>query len=398
MNTDNLPMISVIIPVYNVEQYLKQCIESVINQTYRNLEIILVDDGSTDNSLNLCNYYAVKDKRIRVISKEHGGMVRARKTGVSYATGKYLAYVDADDWIELDTYEKAFAAIEEQDVDLLLYGLIEEYEDVSIEKMNTLPDGYYYGHEIREKIYPYMLCNKSFFQFGILPNLVCKLVKRDLLKNVQLMINDHVEIGEDADCTFQMVVKAKALKIINFAPYHYRKRYDSTLWKKMTFLQYKSLYIDLKTALNKSEKRETLMPQLYQYMLFIMLLKSADSFIGYEAFQAHFANKKIVLYGAGGFGQEIYRVVSQKKIGDISLWVDKRYQIYQNMGMQVHGVDSIFHSDYDVIFIAVLNTELCEKISESLIEEGISAQKISYISPTEKYINMLLEVLEKEGQ
>lgn len=391
-------MISVIIPVYNVEQYLKQCIESVINQTYRNLEIILVDDGSTDNSLNLCNYYAVKDKRIRVISKEHGGMVRARKTGVSYATGKYLAYVDADDWIELDTYEKAFAAIEEQDVDLLLYGLIEEYEDVSIEKMNTLPDGYYYGHEIREKIYPYMLCNKSFFQFGILPNLVCKLVKRDLLKNVQLIINDNVEIGEDADCTFQMVVKAKALKIINFAPYHYRKRYNSTLWKKMTFLQYKSLYNDLKTALNKSEKRETLMPQLYQYMLFIMLLKSADSFIGYEAFQAHFANKKIVLYGAGGFGQEIYRVVSQNKIGDISLWVDKRYQIYQNMGMQVHGIDSIFHSDYDVIFIAVLNTELCEKISESLIEEGISAQKISYISPTEKYINMLLEVLEKEGQ
>lgn len=398
MNTDNLPMISVIIPVYNVEQYLKQCIESVINQTYRNLEIILVDDGSTDNSLNLCNYYAYKDERIRVISKEHGGMVRARKTGVSYATGKYLAYVDADDWIELDTYEKAFAAIEEQDVDLLLYGLIEEYEDASIEKLNTLPDGYYYGHEIREKIYPYMLCNKSFFQFGILPNLVCKLVKRDLLKNVQLMINDNVEIGEDADCTFQMVVQAKALKIINFAPYHYRKRYNSTLWKKMTFLQYKSLYNDLKTALNKSEKREILMPQLYQYMLFIMLLKSADSFIGFEAFQAHFANKKIVLYGAGGFGQEIYRVVSQNKIGDISLWVDKRYQIYQNMGMQVHGIDSIFHSDYDVIFIAVLNTELCEKISESLIEEGISAQKISYISPTEKYINMLLEVLEKEGQ
>ena len=393
-NVNKLPLLSVIIPVYNAEQYLKQCLESVINQTYQNLEIILVDDGSTDGSLNLCNYYASQDKRIKVIIKEHGGMVQARKAGVVHAKGKYLTYVDADDWVDLNTYERIVDEISKKEADLLLYGLIEEYEDMSNEVLNKLPEGYYQGEEIKEKIYPYMLCNKMFFQFGILPNLVCKVVRRELLKTTQVLVNDNVEIGEDADCTFQMILKAQTLQIIEYTPYHYRKRYDSTLWKKMNLLQYRSLYNDLKTAFGQNERKEILMPQLYQYMLFIMLLKSTESFISYEPFRKFFANKKIILYGAGGFGQEIYRVVSQTGIGKIDLWVDRRYQVYQEMGMKVQGIDAIFYSDYDEIFVAVLNTEQCEKIEKFLMEKGVSDEKIKYILPSKKYISMLLEILE----
>lgn len=103
--SEHQELISVIIPVYNVEQYLARCMESVINQTYKNLEIILVNDGSTDNSGKMCDEYAGKDSRIKVIHKENGGASTARNVGLSIAQGEYIGFVDSDDWIERDMYE-----------------------------------------------------------------------------------------------------------------------------------------------------------------------------------------------------------------------------------------------------------------------------------------------------
>ena len=98
-------LISVIVPCYNVEKYLKRCMDSILRQTYRNLEIILVDDGSTDRTGKMCDKYALKDNRIKVVHKENGGLSTARNTGIEYSTGEYISFCDSDDWIELDTYE-----------------------------------------------------------------------------------------------------------------------------------------------------------------------------------------------------------------------------------------------------------------------------------------------------
>lgn len=102
---EQTPLISVIVPVYNVEEFLPKCVDSLLQQTYRNLEIILVDDGTKDNSDKLCDDYARKDQRIRVIHKENGGLSSARNAGIDVACGEYLAFVDSDDWIEPQTYE-----------------------------------------------------------------------------------------------------------------------------------------------------------------------------------------------------------------------------------------------------------------------------------------------------
>lgn len=154
MHTEWQPRISVIIPIYNAELYLKQCLESVVGQTYRKLEILLVDDGSTDGSAAMCDTYMMADSRIKVIHKENEGLVWARKTGVSLAAGEYITYVDADDWIDLDMYETIMRNMTEQDADMVLYGMIEEYEDQSVTKENLLVEGHYAGEEIKEKIYP----------------------------------------------------------------------------------------------------------------------------------------------------------------------------------------------------------------------------------------------------
>ena len=100
-------LISVIVPVYNVEKYLSKCLDSIINQTYKNLEIICVDDGSTDSSPMILEEYAQKDSRIKIITRQNGGLSSARNTGVKNATGEFVSFVDSDDWIDLETYEKA---------------------------------------------------------------------------------------------------------------------------------------------------------------------------------------------------------------------------------------------------------------------------------------------------
>ena len=110
--------VSVIIPVYNTEKYLKKCLNSIINQTLKDIEIIIVNDGSTDNSLNICNEFVKKDERIKLINKENEGLSAARNTGLKLATGEYIGFVDSDDWLSLDFYEKLYENASQNDADI----------------------------------------------------------------------------------------------------------------------------------------------------------------------------------------------------------------------------------------------------------------------------------------
>jgi len=119
---ENTPLLSVIVPVYNVEAYVARCVESILNQTYKNLEVILVDDGATDASGAICDTFAAQDPRVRVIHKENGGLSSARNAGLETATGEYITFVDSDDWIEGDALEKLLAATLEHQVELVVGG------------------------------------------------------------------------------------------------------------------------------------------------------------------------------------------------------------------------------------------------------------------------------------
>ncbi len=122
-------LISVIVPVYNMENYLERCVHSVLQQTYQKLEVILVDDGSTDASPQMCDAYAAKDERVKVVHKENGGLSDARNAGLAVAAGAYIGYVDSDDWIEHDMYERMYRACVEQDAQLCVCRYFSEYAD-----------------------------------------------------------------------------------------------------------------------------------------------------------------------------------------------------------------------------------------------------------------------------
>ena len=119
----NKGLVSIVVPIFNVEPFLDRCLNSIVNQTYRNLEIILVDDGSPDNCPRMCDAWAAKDRRIRVIHKENEGLGMARNTGIENATGEYICFFDSDDYVSLDTVEKAYLRAKSQSADVVIFGI-----------------------------------------------------------------------------------------------------------------------------------------------------------------------------------------------------------------------------------------------------------------------------------
>lgn len=149
-----MPKVSIIVPVYNAEKYLQECVESVLCQTLSDIELILVDDGSTDSSPTLCDQYAAQDRRVKVIHKPNGRAASARNAGLRAASGEYVAFVDADDWISPDMYEKMLQT--NADVTLCDYVRFQGEKLFPFTQPNVAA-GFYNKAQIREKIYPHLV-------------------------------------------------------------------------------------------------------------------------------------------------------------------------------------------------------------------------------------------------
>ncbi len=139
--------VSVIVPVYNVEKYLERCIESLINQTFDDIEIIALNNGSTDKSLDILNYYAHKDKRIRVINNKNIGVSKSRNIGIEEAIGEYISFVDSDDWIDSNMIYILYDTISDNNCDLVMCTYIRELSNHSKDKVFKLPEVNLYGHD-----------------------------------------------------------------------------------------------------------------------------------------------------------------------------------------------------------------------------------------------------------
>ncbi len=229
----NKILFSIIVPIYKVEKYLKECIDSILNQTYDNFEIILVDDGSPDNSPIICDQYAQKDNRIVVIHKNNGGLVEARKTGAAKAIGEYILCVDGDDWIEL-TYLQEFADIISQHApDIICCGYLSAYIDHKVERPLTVPWGFYDKDKIKKIIFPYLIEDEKGRYFR--PQLWAKAYRRDLYQQQQQQVSRLVSVGEDHACTKPCIFNAKSMYIYGSCLYNYRQNPESMTNKAKSF-------------------------------------------------------------------------------------------------------------------------------------------------------------------
>ena len=229
-------MISVVVPIYKVEEYLRQCVESILNQTYKDLEIILVDDGSPDNCPSICDEYALKDARVKVIHKENGGLIAARKTGVMASTGEYVTFVDGDDYISKYMYEEVAKAIESYSPDMVMTEFFWSYERKDIPSERTLFKDFYNREAIERDIIPIMLFNGTYYQFGVYPNCWTKIFRKELLEKYIYDVDERVRMGEDAAFTYACIMDSPGIATVKKPLYYYRNletsmsnAYDSSL-------------------------------------------------------------------------------------------------------------------------------------------------------------------------
>ncbi len=229
--------VSVIVPVYNVqEQYLKTCIESLISQTYNDLEIILVDDGSPDNCGDICEKYALQDKRIKVIHQINQGVSGARNRGIKEATGRWIAFVDSDDWIEPDMFQKAIEVVEKENVDLVVWNL---YKNTQEEE--KIQDSYKKDLIIRdvdklEELNLSLLRTIPMRKDEIwIPTMnsycVCHLYKLNIIRENDLFFDHEIKQGEDRLFNYMYHMHIETLAYLNFPGYHYRLHSQSATHK-----------------------------------------------------------------------------------------------------------------------------------------------------------------------
>lgn len=214
-------MISIVVPVYKVEKYLNKCVDSILNQTYKDLEIILVDDGSPDGCPQICDDYAKKDSRIKVVHKKNGGLMSARQTGLEAAAGAYIGFVDGDDWIEPDMYMHFYHAVSKYQPDIVVSEFYSENENELVTSNQNLSKPFFTKDEMIQEVYPFMLYKAPYFHFGVFPCCWAKLYKKDLLEKCLYSVPLETKIGEDAAFTYPCFLLAERLAYVDKPCYHY---------------------------------------------------------------------------------------------------------------------------------------------------------------------------------
>jgi len=271
--------ISIIVPVYKVERYINRCIDSILSQTYKEIEIILVNDGSPDNCGVICGEYAKKDNRIRVIHKENGGLSSARNTGIDLAQGDYIGFVDSDDWIEVDMYEMLYKNAISYNADISMCNYkAEKHDQDFIYKSPTIDDVIILN---KEQAMQTLVDNKLFE----LTQFACdKLYKRSLFENIRY---PEGKLYEDVATTYKLINKCEKFLYCPSIKYHYTQNPNGITLKKFDINQID--FLEAKLDLYKFFKKnypDFLDAALCQYT-------SANISIIKNMFRSNYKNKKI---------------------------------------------------------------------------------------------------------
>lgn len=219
-------LFSVIVPIYNIEKYIRKCIDSVLVQSFADFELILVDDGSPDNCGKICDEYEKKDARIKVIHKKNGGLVSARQAGIKVASGDYIFHLDGDDAILPDALESAYKIVCDTNADIVSFSYKTCINDIIGEEVeDIISEGIYNKQEIEKNILPHLLSDDNmnhifYFLWG-------KVIKRELATKHQFNVNTAISLGEDLSCIVPCFLEAQKVYMSKKPIYLYTIRNDS---------------------------------------------------------------------------------------------------------------------------------------------------------------------------
>ena len=275
---ESLPKISIIVPVYNVAEYLPQCLDSLVNQSYSNIEIICVDDGSTDRSSEILSVYASRYSSIRIVNQENQGLSGARNTGIEHANGEYIMFVDSDDWLDIETCEVMCRYAEKYAADSVMCSYTKEYEEHSNVNHIFETDLIWKGNEFRDNFY-----RRLFGPIGeetrrpqdvdLIVSACMQLFKYDLVRNVRFV--DTKKIGTE-DCLYQIMAyqNCSTFVYVDKPFYHYRRTVSSSLTTKYNpFLydRWQILYDIMENIISENHYPEIYTAALNNRVLFALI-------------------------------------------------------------------------------------------------------------------------------
>lgn len=354
--------ISVIVPIFNIDKYLRECLESITMQSCPNMEIILIDDGSSDLSGVICDEYARRDSRIIVIHKKNGGLVSARKEGLKHAHGMYILYVDGDDWLEPESCSQMVRYIDDEKVDMVFFDHFENTGNYQKLVSHSIKEGVYSKNQMRELIYPYMIVGESFFEWQVFPSMWDVIMRRELLVKHQYSVDDGITMGEDAACIYPCLLDAESVSFKRKAYYHYRQTPNSMIKQMPDLIEERKrmalLYRCGNEQISKYATECDVKKQWIAYMLFLMIPRSDQLYKNYSKLTYLYPyyevkkDMKIAIYGAGTYGQRIFSYLKQTNFCEVVVWFDCNYEELNRQGFDVKNPEDIDKYQYEGIIIA----------------------------------------------
>lgn len=393
-------LLSIVVPVYNVAPYLDHSIQSILNQTYSELEVILINDGSTDGSGEICEKYASLDSRVKLISQENQGASAARRKGIQFASGMYMGFVDPDDYIDADFYEQLMA--NRAGFDVVVSQWLRQSDAGTRRCFDTIRLGAYNTPEDMEFLLRHLV-NVSLpggsvnIRPGISAYLWNKLFRTELVKKVMEEIKVDLPISNDRPIIYGVMLKCRSVLFTNLCGYHYQVREGSiahALDKNCRHLKSTCEFYELMNAMLEGDtRRELLLPQIQ--------LKTAEDItraparMGFpEEAQLQlrtpvfpFINlldgKYIALYSAEPVGAGYRRQILKWNICQITLWVDEQWEEYVRAGMEVSPAERLLDTEYDYVVLAVPDQAAADRIREKMVSMGIDNDRILWRAPLE---------------
>ena len=396
-------LVSVIVPIYNVGTYIFQCINSLVKQTYTNLEIILVIDGSRDQSLEICESFRKNDSRVSIISKPNGGLVSARKTGLEASKGQYVFYLDGDDWLDIECIEQYYIHAIRYHTDIVLGNYKREFLGSSVIIKNETPSGFYDRERMALEIYPKMIYTGNFFQHGIRTYSWGKLYKRDVIEKLQLDIPNEIVVGEDAALTYPALYASNRIYMMNYAGCNYRQRsnsilktvsfdYSGEVYKLSLILSYLSKKLDM------NDTKSNFIYQLRAYFISMVIIRTG-AFFGNQSLFEQFSpfghielGSKICLYNSGSFGQHVLKNLKSNDNFKFIGWFDEDYSESNILGMPVIDPNFILDYEFDYLLIASVDSNVTQFVKAYFEKLGVNSVKIRMISVNNKLENYITDL------
>lgn len=388
------PKVSVIVTVYNMEAYVKECIVSILAQSLEDIEVVCVEDGSSDRSLSILEGLAEEDDRIKIIHQSNQGLVEARKTGLRNASADYICFVDADDWVKTTMMEELYQNIYENDLDCVSCG----YENETGVVYDFVGDGKYVEGVNLKELFSEMVWNPKYKEGGIIPHTVTKIYKKELLLMTSKGIDARIRYGEDNALVYSYLVMCKKVMILHKALYHVRKVANSHSRGKdeMFCARMNLIFVFLRKCFKNSPYKEMLLRQLEQYVVYSFVMGiNRYMGIGWDAqisywnpFQIIEKGDRILIYGAGVYGQLVLNSImddnkTDKKAAVIAI-------IDRNTNAKIGNYETIPISrinefEYDWIVIALKDLSQRNEVKKNLMSRGISKEKILVELPVYSY-------------